>query len=177
MNLHEVLFGNSAATFKITFLTAIKSIVVTFAWRHLKQEYIQEIDKAVAFRSAEGIIRQYALSDLCSYPADTFYVGGPIGDFWRTWYTDIEEGPKSFKLYTTGLYAYEFSMKDGSIVKKAILYENIRYWYGIILVVLLLAVTSVGSSVLLYTRICRKWRKLSPDVQKRCFRMQTNSSD
>ena len=67
------------------------TVVVTVAWKHVQAEDIKE-SGGVRFWNKDGPFRQYPLADLCPDPPRTQDVGiGPIGDFWRTWYTEVED--------------------------------------------------------------------------------------
>jgi hypothetical protein len=65
----------------------------------LKSEFI----KAESIKAADGVMlikrdgefRRYGVAELCPYPRRTVDVGiGPVGDFWRTWYSDVSNDGK-----------------------------------------------------------------------------------
>ncbi len=102
-------------------------VVVEVAWRHVRQENLASAD-CLVFRSASGVIRHHSFQDLCPAPARTSMVGiGPIGSFWRTWYTDLEQSNSSFTITTTDWYAYTFDTTTGDIVRRDLVLSNVRY--------------------------------------------------
>ena len=99
--------------------------VLTTSWTHVKVEHI---DKTVAIYlyTDKGLTNTHMLKDICSYPART--TRGPIGSFWRTWYTSIKLIAKdTIEIKTTGMYHYQFSLKDGSIIQKEFKFWNIMH--------------------------------------------------
>ncbi len=93
------------------------AVVVTVAWEHIQAERI-DASVGVRFWNKDGEFRSYSLADLCADPPKTQDVGiGPIGDFWRTWYTDVEDHGDGFTLRTTCGVAHRFRYADGELVE------------------------------------------------------------
>jgi hypothetical protein len=93
------------------------AVAVTVAWKHVQAEDIKE-SGGVRFWNKDGQFRQYPLADLCPDPPRTQDVGvGPIGDFWRTWYTEVEDRGDGFSLFTTRGVEYRFRYADGELVR------------------------------------------------------------
>ena len=71
----------------------------------------------ITFWNRNGKFRTYPLKELCPDPPKTQDVGvGPIGDFWRTWYTDVWQEEDVIVLRTTRGVGYRFRMSDGEII-------------------------------------------------------------
>jgi hypothetical protein len=93
-------------------------VVATVDWQHIHEKNI-ETAEAVTFWNKEGSFRSHALRDLCPDPPRTQDVGpGPIGQFWRTWYTDVFDLGDSFALRTTRGVEYRFRYADGELVER-----------------------------------------------------------
>lgn len=81
-------------------------VAATVGWEHVQEQDIAEAD-AVTFWNKDGKFRTHALRDVCPDPPRTQNVGGgPIGAFWRTWYTEVEDHGDSFTIRTTVGVAY-----------------------------------------------------------------------
>lgn len=101
--------------------------VAVLAWRFIQNDSI-DTSHCVEFWSASGLLKAHAFSDLCPNPAKTSLVGiGPIGGFWRTWYTDAALEDSQLKVRTTGWRAYTFDMASGQVTESHILLGNLRY--------------------------------------------------
>ncbi|MBY0461392.1 MAG: hypothetical protein K2V38_29090 [Gemmataceae bacterium] len=93
-------------------------VAATVGWKHVREQDIAEAD-AVTFWNKGGEFRSHALRDLCPDPPRTQDVGvGPIGAFWRTWYTEVEDHGDSFTIRTTVGIAYRFRYADGELVER-----------------------------------------------------------
>ena len=94
------------------------AVVATVGWMHVKAEHIAEAD-AVTFWNKDGEFRSHPLRDVCPDPPKTRDVGvGPIGEFWRTWYTDVKDHGDSFTILTTRGGAFRFRYADGALVER-----------------------------------------------------------
>lgn len=93
-------------------------VVAVVSWMHVKAEDIAETD-AVTFWDRAGTFRVYPLRDLCPNPPKTQDVGiGPIGDFWRTWYTGVDDHGETLAIRTTCGVEYRFRYADGELVDR-----------------------------------------------------------
>lgn len=109
------------------------AVAATLSWRFVQQDRVKQAD-GVRFWNAGGNFRSYGLVELAPQPAITSWGGlgpGPIGSFWRTWYTDAEQTNDTFRLVTTDCYAYTFSLIDGSITSRRLTFAALRYklWF------------------------------------------------
>ncbi len=95
--------------------------------------YVEDQDiagtTAVEFLNRDGVVQSYTLSDLCPRPAKTSDVGvGPVGDFWRTWHTKVEQDGERIWLTTAEGYRgyrYEFRMSDGQVLDKRLVLAGV----------------------------------------------------
>jgi hypothetical protein len=93
-------------------------VVATVDWMYVKAEDIADTT-AVVFWNRDGQFRAYPLKELCPDPPKTQDVGvGPIGDFWRTWYTDVTDDGESLTISTTRGMAYRFRFVDGILLER-----------------------------------------------------------
>lgn len=91
------------------------TVVVIVHWPFVQHESLQEYE-AVEFWYKDGKFASHRVTDLCPNPMRTSDAGGgPVGDFWRTWYTDSSFDGERLWLRTTGDYDYEFRAADGAI--------------------------------------------------------------
>src|SRR5262245_29093585 len=83
------------------------AVVATLAWEHIR---VQDLDDAqcIEFRNKEGVFKAYSFAELCPNPARTILTGGgPIGGFWRTWYTELDHyHDDTFRVRTTDFFEY-----------------------------------------------------------------------
>ena len=89
-------------------------VVATVSWRHVKEEDLGVAD-AVAFWTRDGKFRSHTLHDLEIDQPQT--QAGPIGDFWRTWYTGVTDHGDSFTIHATDGFTYRFRYADGELVE------------------------------------------------------------
>ncbi len=92
-------------------------VAATVGWQHVQEQDIAVTD-AVRFWNKNGVFRSHALRDLCPDPPRTQDTGvvGPIGDFWRPWYTSISDDGDSFTIQTTCGAKYRFKFEDGNLI-------------------------------------------------------------
>jgi hypothetical protein len=127
-------------------------VVATLAWKYVKVETLDHAT-CLEFWNKDGIFKSYTFTEICPHPARTELVGiGPIGDFWRTWYTDLEQDGDTFRVRTTDLYEYSFALTDGSIQRRWLIPSNLFYnvWFDLVLIAIML----VG-----IVWACRRWRR------------------
>lgn len=92
------------------------TVVAVVSWRYVQAEDIAD-SPGVGFWNKQGMFRGYSLVELCSWPRRT-WDDGPIGSFWRTWYTEVNDEGNSFTLRTTRGMQYRFRYSDGEIVAR-----------------------------------------------------------
>ncbi len=103
------------------------SVVATLAWEHVRVDDLDDAD-CVQFWKGSGIFKSYTFAQLCPAPARTSSVGvGPVGVFWRTWYTDLQQDGDTFRVRTTDLFEYTFSLANGSITRRRLVPSNLLY--------------------------------------------------
>jgi hypothetical protein len=94
------------------------TVVVTVAWKHVQAEHLADAI-GVRFWNRDGEFRTYPLRDLCPDPPKTKDVGvGPIGDFWRTWYFDVNDDGEAFTILTASRIL-TFRFADGEMVERS----------------------------------------------------------
>lgn len=134
-------------------------VVATIAARYISVERVANA-KAVTFWNKGGEFRSHGLRDLCPDPPKTWDVGGgPIGDFWRTWYTEVEAHGGSFSIYTTRGVECRFQFADGELVDRS--YFGLRKW--IIWVSLMAGAVAVVAGVTIVYKWWRRSKQSSPD--------------
>ncbi|MEQ8790767.1 MAG: hypothetical protein RIC55_31000 [Pirellulaceae bacterium] len=93
-------------------------VAATVSWQYVREQDIAEAD-ALTFWNKGGEFRSHALRYLCPNPPRTQDVGvGPIGAFWRTWYTEVKDHGDSCTIRTTAGVAYRFRYADGVLVER-----------------------------------------------------------
>jgi hypothetical protein len=80
-------------------------------------------------RSRPGVVLSYSLAQLCPDPArssgvDPWYLPPPCGESWRTWYDGAACDGGAFSVRTTDLYEYRFSLRDGRVVGRRLVWVN-----------------------------------------------------
>lgn len=94
------------------------TVVAVLQWRYVREDDLREVG-GIWFHNKGGIFKVHSVAELCPNPRRTSDVGpGPVGDFWRTWYTDVTNTGERFVLYTTGWYDYELRFSDGEVISK-----------------------------------------------------------
>jgi hypothetical protein len=135
-------------------------VIVTVTSMYVKAEDIAE-SVGVRFWNRDSEFRTYPLRDLCPDPPKTQDVGvGPIGGFWRTWYTDVNDDGEAITIRTTCDVEYRFRLADGKLIERRRL--GWRAWgENMPVIVGGLAVGSLAATLWWYWRRRRKRLKLS----------------
>jgi hypothetical protein len=113
------------------FLSDDGRVAASLAWQHIRVQDIEEMG-AVWFWDRTGKFQSYAMADLCPYPRrQGLFEVGPIGSFWRVWCDEVEQDGDTLRIRTTDRYEYLFSMKDGQIIARRLVWTVFlrRYWY------------------------------------------------
>ena len=92
--------------------------VAVVAWQHVKEDNLGQSD-CVTFFQSDGTRKGIPFDDVYHNPPRTSSVTiGPIGDFWRTWYHDVESSGDTFTIQTTGGGYAKFDLRSQSLVRK-----------------------------------------------------------
>ena len=92
--------------------------VAVVAWRHVKEDSLAD-GNCVTFYSSDGSEVRIPFSDVYPNPPKTRHVGvGPVGEFWRTWYHDVEQDGDTFTIVTTGGGSATFDLHTQALVGK-----------------------------------------------------------
>lgn len=106
------------------FLSNDGEVVAILGWKYVREQDIPNAG-AIEFRNKDGVFKSYTLRELCPNPKRTQEVGpGPIGDFWRTWYSPVDSNGERFVMSTTDRYEYEFRFSDGQMTDRSSLWVN-----------------------------------------------------
>lgn len=93
-------------------------VVIIVNWPFVTEEHLATAF-AVEFRNKDGVFRSYLVRELVPDPPLTQNIGpGPIGDFWRTWYSEVNDDGDEFSLQTTGIYNYRFRFSSGEMIDR-----------------------------------------------------------
>ena len=92
--------------------------VAVVAWRHVNEDDLK-VGDCVTFFSAGGSRTGIPFREVYSDPPKTSEVGiGPIGDFWRTWYHEVESHDDLLVIHTTGGGTVTFDLRTRAMVTK-----------------------------------------------------------
>jgi hypothetical protein len=84
------------------------------------------------FWGPQGILKSYRFAELCPDPdIPRAEDKGPPGDNWLMWYRQISHAGESFTIQTTDLYEYTFSLRDGRILRRSLVWKNllVKSWF------------------------------------------------
>jgi hypothetical protein len=98
------------------FLSNDGSVVTIVSWRFVQKKELAD-GPCVQFFNRTGRFREYTFAEICPNPSRV-RDEGPVGDFWREWYTHATSDGDRLTILTTGGEEFIFSLKDGSIVEK-----------------------------------------------------------
>jgi hypothetical protein len=107
------------------FLSDDGKVVAILAWEHVRAE---DLDRkpCTRFWNEAGPLRSYSFAEICPNPRSRpFWEIGPIGPDWRVWCGDVRQDGDNLLVPTTDLYEYTFSLKDGAITNRAIIWTNV----------------------------------------------------
>lgn len=90
------------------------TVVATLAWKYVRVQDIDETE-AITFWNKDGAFRSHLLSDLCPDPMPAH--GGPVGDFWRSWLSDVSSNGDSLSVRTIRGVSHRFRFADGERIK------------------------------------------------------------
>lgn len=95
------------------------NVVADPGWPFVQESSLGN-NTCLTFWSKQGVLKSYNFAEICPEPATTRSVGpGPVGDFWRTWFTKVANDGQTLTIRTTDRYTYTFSMTDGAIVDRS----------------------------------------------------------
>ena len=93
-------------------------VVIIVNWPFVTEEHLATAF-ALEFRNKGGVFRSYLVRELVPDPPLTQDIGpGPFGDFWRTWYTEVNDHGDEFSIQTTGTYDYRFRFSSGEMIDR-----------------------------------------------------------
>ncbi len=118
-------------------------VVAVVTWRYVQ---VNELDHAtcIEFWNKRGKFREYKFAELCPNPARLFWESGPVGSFWRKWYSVADSNENILRVRTTDQFEYRFSLDDGRILET----KRIALpWWAWVLV----ATLGVGMAITLVT--------------------------
>ena len=94
------------------------TVVVLVHWRFVTEERLAN-STGIEFRNRDGAFKSYSVGELVPDPPLTQDIGpGPIGDFWRTWYSEVKDDGDEFSLQTTGSFDYRFRFSSGEMIDR-----------------------------------------------------------
>ena len=113
----KVLWSFQKAVWHYPFVVSNdSSTVATVAWRHIQSPVTNS--PAIQFWKNGKIWKTHTFKRVFPNPPKTQDVGvGPIGDAWRTWYTDIAIHDNEFSLKLTNDKVISFSLGTGAQVE------------------------------------------------------------
>ena len=101
------------------FLSNDGNSIAIVHWRFVGVDFLDE-GVCVEFWNETGKFVEYRFNKICPYPRqfwiNVWLVDGPVGEDWRTWYTELELNGDTLRVRTTDEFEYSFSMLDGRIV-------------------------------------------------------------
>lgn len=98
------------------FLADDGNSVAVISWEHVQVEGLRE-ETCIRFRNKGGLLKSYTFGEICPNPRrQGWFERGPVGSFWRVWYSNAEQKGNLLRVATTDLYEYTFSLENGSIV-------------------------------------------------------------
>jgi hypothetical protein len=133
------------------FLSNDGQVVAILAWKHVKADGLDGAN-CVSFWNKAGRMKAYTFGELCPSPRRRgWFEIGPVGSFWRVWYSEARQEGDDLAIETTDLYGYTFSMGDGAIRDRRLLVENVvrKSWLPVLLLL-------GGGVVLLFVRARRR---------------------
>lgn len=122
-------------------------------WRFVKLDELSD-GVCVEFWNRDGLLREYTFAELCPHPANFYVESGPVGDFWRKWYSEVDANGTQLRVRTTDEFEYVFAFEDGQIVKKS--RTGVPYWAWWLLPVLLVAAGAGGIAMIMSRRRARR---------------------
>ena len=100
------------------FLSDDGRTVGVVAWRFVKLDELSD-GVCVEFWNRDGLFREYTFAELCPNPGNFYIESGPVGDFWRKWYSRVDGDGTHLRVRTTDEYEYTFALDNGRIVEKS----------------------------------------------------------
>jgi hypothetical protein len=138
------------------FLSDDGRMVALVAWRFVQLDKLPG-GVCVEFWNQTGLSRNYTFAELCPNPSDSYLEWGPVGDFWRKWYSQVDGDGTHLRVRTTDKYEYVFAMDDGRIVEKS---RNWLPWWAWWVLSAFVICGVVGGMLILVRR--RRRAKLRP---------------
>lgn len=92
-------------------------VVAILHWEFVS---VKDLDEGVCvtFLNEAGKLKEHRFADLCPHPRRLWMEPGPVGSFWRKWYTSASDAEDTLTVCTTDEYEYVFAMEDGHILER-----------------------------------------------------------
>jgi hypothetical protein len=130
------------------FLSDDGQSVAVVSWRFVQVDELSD-GVCVEFWNRGGVFRSYTFDELCPHPGNFYLESGPVGDFWRKWYSDVEATGTQLRVRTTDEFEYVFALENGQITSRSRI--NLPYWAWWLLPVVFVVAT-VGAIAIMVTR-------------------------
>jgi hypothetical protein len=91
-------------------------VVAVVAWRFVQVSETPD-GVCIEFWNDLGMFKKYTFADVCPHPRRYWLEPGPVGSFWRTWYSEVEGDGAALRVRTTDEFEYVFAMDDGRILQ------------------------------------------------------------
>lgn len=98
------------------FLSNDGRVVAIVSWRFVQVDEI-EGGVCIEFWNDTGKFKEYGFAEVCPHPRRYWLEPGPVGSFWRIWYSEAEGNGVALRVRTTDEFEYMFAMDDGRIVE------------------------------------------------------------
>ncbi len=98
------------------FLSDDGKVVAIVDWRYVQVDSLNDT-VCVEFWNRNGKFREYTYAELCPAPARSYPFEGPVGFFWRKWYSEVESTGDTLRVRTTDEFEYIFALDDGRILE------------------------------------------------------------
>lgn len=115
---HPVWSFDRYVLYEEYFLSNDGRVVGLTTWRFVQVDDLAE-GVCVEFWNRTGRFQQYTFAELCPHPGHFWFEAGPVGDFWRKWYSELNSDGIQLRVRTTDEFEYVFALDDGRIVRKS----------------------------------------------------------
>jgi hypothetical protein len=138
------------------FLSDDGQVVGLVTWRFVQVDELAD-GVCVEFWNRTGRFRQYTFAELCPHAGNIGFEAGPVGDFWRKWYSAVDADGTTLWVRTTDEFEFTFALDDGRMIKRSRVGQPEWAWW--LLLVLVLA-AGTGGIMLFVSRRRRAKRRL-----------------
>lgn len=134
------------------FLANDGKVVAIVSWRFVQVEHLDD-GVCIEFWNNTGKFKEYSFAEVCPYPRRYWLEPGPVGSFWRTWYSEAEGNGTNLRVRTTYEFEYVFAMDDGRIFETTRVGLPWWSWWALLLL-------SLGGVAVFFVN--RRWRARKP---------------